>query len=323
MRRAVEPHRQRAAADRAGGLLLDEPPLARHAGGPAAQQVAVVDVAEGLARIENAEPDVARPVADAEHPAVAGQQPPLLRRPIPQFEPRLEPVVVVARAAVVAADGDTHGPVLALAQPEGEGEPAGVAVGADDDRGAVRRRPAVLSGRNDADDPAGALVEDRVADGRALLQGRAGLLGLAGEDLVEVGPRPDEPVVGEARELGPGELEPHAAAVDPQAVVAEPTCLGADVDTHREQRPDGARGEAVAANLLARERRLLEEAYVEAGLRQVVGGGRAGGSGTDDDHVTLDDGGRCGHVASSGLVNGFTSGPGQSSEAPIESPCGG
>ena len=48
---------------------------------------------------------------------------------------------------------------------------------------------------------------------------------------------------------------------------------------------DRARGQPVAADLLARERGLLQQQDVEPGLREVVRGGRAGGTGADDDDV--------------------------------------
>ena len=83
-------------------------------------------------------------VADAEDPAVAGQQPVAGRRSlVPQLQPGLQLVVVVARARVVGADGDAHRPVVALLQAHRQRQPAGVAVGGDDQRRAVgdARRP--------------------------------------------------------------------------------------------------------------------------------------------------------------------------------------
>ncbi len=75
------------------------------------------------------------------------------------------------------------------------------------------------------------------------------------------------------------------AADDAQALVAQPAGLLADVDAHGDQGLDRARGQPVAADLLARERGLLQQQHVEPGLRQVEGGGRAGRPGADDDDV--------------------------------------
>ncbi len=69
--------------------------------------------------------------------------------------------------------------------------------------------PALRAGRH-AGDPAGALVPDRAGHGGALVQPRAGLLGLPGQHLVEVEPGADQAVVGVAGQVGPGQLEPHA-----------------------------------------------------------------------------------------------------------------
>jgi hypothetical protein len=46
-------------------------------------------------------------------------------------------------------------------------------------------------------------------------------------------------------------------------------------------------GEAVAADLRAREGGLLEQQHVQACAGEVGGGGRAGGPGTDDDDVGI------------------------------------
>ena len=118
-----------------------------------------------------------------------------------------------------------------------------------------------------------------------LLQPGAGLLRVAREQLVEVEARADQPVGGEAGQLGPGQLEAVAAAVDAQAAVADEAVGLAGVDAHVDERLDRARGEAVAADLLARERRLLQQQHVEAGLGEGVRGGRAAGAGADDDDV--------------------------------------
>jgi hypothetical protein len=111
------------------------------------------------------------------------------------------------------------------------------------------------------------------------------LLGVAGELLVEVVALADQAVVREGGEIGPVELEPDAAADDPQALVAQPAGLLGDVDAHGDELLDRARGEAVAADLLARELGLLQEQDVETGLGEVVRGRGAGWPRAHDDHI--------------------------------------
>ena len=74
--------------------------------------------------------------------------------------------------------------------------------------------------------------------------------------------------------------QPQAADDAPAAVVAGLTPVG-----HAEQLqlPDRLRGEAVAADLVAGEGRLLEEDDVPAGLGEPGGGGGPSGPGADDD----------------------------------------
>ena len=133
--------------------------------------------------------------------------------------------------------------------------------------------------------------------------------------------RADQAVVGEAGDVGPRQGQAHAAADDPQALVADPAVLGGRRDAEADELLDRARGEAVAADLLAGEVRLLQQHDVEAGHGEVCRGGRPGGSGADDDDVgPLGRGGRSGGGRVQGglghgwpsrllvnvLVNGFT-----------------
>ena len=98
VRLAVEAHRQRGAADRADhGLVAVSPTPRAWCASQRLQHVLVVDVAEGRGGVEDAEADVGGAVADAEDPAVAGQQHPLAGLvAVPQLEPGLQVVVVVA-----------------------------------------------------------------------------------------------------------------------------------------------------------------------------------------------------------------------------------
>lgn len=186
----------------------------------------------------------------------------------------------------VRTDGDAHRPVLAPVQPHRERQPRGVAVGGDDQRGVEGDGRLLLAHPGvDAGDPAGARVHDRRADVAALVQPGPGLLRLPGQLLVEVVALADESVVRVAGQIGPVELEPYAAADDPQALVAQPAGLLGDVDAHPDELLGGARGQTVAAHLLARERGLLQEQDVQSRLGQVVRRGGAGRARPHDDDV--------------------------------------
>ncbi|CAK7281866.1 hypothetical protein SGPA1_12659 [Streptomyces misionensis JCM 4497] len=283
---AVEGHGQGGAADRAGHVLRRVAPVLGHGGAPGLEDLAPVQLLERGGGVEHAEADVGGAVAHAEDPAVAGQQPVLGAAPVPQFQPGLQVVVVVAGRGEVRAHRDAHRAVLAPVQAHREGQPGGVAVGGDDERrveGGLALLLADLGG--DTGDPAGALVHDRAGDVAALVQPRARLLGVAGQDLIEVVALADESVVRVGGEIGPVELEAGAAADDAQALVAQPARLLGDVDAHGDELLDGAGGEAVTAHLFAGELGLLQEQYVETGLREVVRGRGAGWPRAHDDHI--------------------------------------
>jgi hypothetical protein len=204
----------------------------------------------------------------------------------PQLEVGLE-VVVAARGAVVGTHGDGHDAVLARAAPDGGREPGGHPVRGDDDRCAVvddlpRGATLVVEAlRGDAGDPPGG-VPQRSGDVGALVQGGAPALGVPCELLVELGPGADHAVRGEGVGLRPVELEGVPAAADAQSLGALPP---GGVDPERDELPGGAGGEPVAADLVAGERRLLEQHDVEPVVGEVRRGGAAAGPGTDDDDV--------------------------------------
>src|SRR5699024_3861271 len=134
VRHSVECHRQGRPSDAAPPVLLGETPLGRHGLGPAAQKLAVVHVLEGGSGVEDAQADVARSVTHTEDPAVAGQEYVLVAAAVPQLEPGLQVVVVVAWALEVGTHGHTHGSVVTLADPHGHREPGGVSVCGHDQR---------------------------------------------------------------------------------------------------------------------------------------------------------------------------------------------
>ena len=128
--------------------------------------------------------------------------------------------------------------------------------------------------------------EDRLGDGDALDDRGSSLPGVLGQDLVEVGAGTYEAVVREVVELGPRHLEGlDATAVDAEPLVAQPTGLGGRVDAQLDELATGARCQAVAADLLAREVGLLQHQDVEPGAGQVRGGRGATRTGAHDDDV--------------------------------------
>src|SRR6266496_1533558 len=129
------------------------------------------------------------------------------------------------------------------------------------------------------------LVQQRAGDVDAFQQPGAGLLRVPGQDLVEVEPGPHQPETGVAGQVRPGNLDPAAAADDPQALVPQPAVPLADRHAHGGQRLDRPRGEAVAADLLPGEPGLLQYQHVQPGGGQVEGHRRAGRAGPDDDDV--------------------------------------
>jgi hypothetical protein len=103
-----------------------------------------------------------------------------------------------------------------------------------------------------------------------------------GEPGVEVAPAADQAVAGPALEGRPVDLDHLAAPGDPQPLVTDPA---GGVDAHVVERLDGARGQPVAADLLAGQPGLLQDDDVEAGAGEVPRGRGARRTGADDDHV--------------------------------------
>ena len=76
-----------------------------------------------------------------------------------------------------------------------------------------------------------------------------------------------------------------AAADHAQPLVAHPALVRGHRDSHADELADGVRGEAVAADLVPRERGLLQEDHPGAELRKVMRRCGTTGAGADDDDV--------------------------------------
>jgi hypothetical protein len=111
------------------------------------------------------------------------------------------------------------------------------------------------------------------------------LAGVVGHHLVDVAAAHHESVAGQHRVLGPHQLHRAVAGGGPQAVVAvEALELGGQA--HLGQLVHRPRRQGVSAGLVTRERLLLDDHHVVAGPGQPVGGGGAGGTTADHEHVT-------------------------------------
>ena len=142
-----------------------------------------------------------------------------------------------------------------------------------------------------ADDPS--VLHQRTSRLGRLDGVRAGLLRTLEQQLIEPQPGHHEPEVRPGAELGPRQIDRHVLRVDAQTEdPLEAWVVG--VDPHPLDRADAAGRQAVAADLLAWERGLVDEGDVDPVAREVIGGRRPTRAGTDDQHVGLD---RLSHVA--------------------------
>ena len=124
----------------------------------------------------------------------------------------------------------------------------------------------------------------RLGDAVAFQHDGARGLGVPGQFLVEAEPGPDQSVLREVGDLGPGKFDAAAAGQQAQALVAAPA-LGFGVrQAEFLDLADGAGGEPVAADLFRGKAGLFQHRDVDAGLRQVVGGSGPGRTGSDDQY---------------------------------------
>ena len=211
-------------------------------------------------------------VAHAEDPAVAGQQLAVRRR-----RPRARARTPASRRRGAGCGSRCgrrrpSGGRRACGRPIDERQPGGVAVGRDDERRAVgdpASRAVLVVGavtptmrpvRSSRTGPVTAVRSCSRAP--RLLRWRASISSKS--------MRGADQAVGRVARRGRARAARGAAAADdPQALVAEPAGLGRGVDAHGDELLDRARRQAVAADLLARERRLLQQQDVEPGLGEV------------------------------------------------------
>ena len=190
----------------------------------------------------------------------------------------------------VGAHGDAERAVVALLDAQRHGGSRGVAVCGEYDVGAeVASLPRLASG----------LVQERCADtGHAAVvrpQGFgdavpledlcAGGLGVAGQFLVKAQTGADQTVLREVGDLGPGQFDGAAAGDQAEAFVAPPTVCFRVRQAELLDLADSAGSEPVAADLFAREARLLQDGHVQPGPGKVVRGGGSGGTGADNQYL--------------------------------------
>ena len=207
-----------------------------------------------------------------------------MRSAVPQLQPALQVARLGQRGAVVGAHRHTHRAVIALVKSHGQAEAGRIAVSCDDD--GCRVHPAVGS-PDAADTVIGG--KDRLGDIGSFDEGDALGLGVAGQPLVENGATADHAEVRVIGELGPGKDEGgDASTMNPQPLGVLPAGLLGDIDPQPDELLDGTRGEAVTADLVAWEGRLLQQGDVQSSTGKVRSCGRATRPSTDDDDVGLD-----------------------------------
>ena len=277
---------------------LAELPLVLPLPGVLLGELAQVDVRGPLLRGEGAGADVDEAVAEREHPAVAAHHAAGL---VAQLEVRGDPRVVGDRARRVGARRDAVDGLLVPVRPEQPTEVRLAAVGDDDVLGLDGHR-ALGAAQDDAGE---ATARELDVDGAVAVEARgAGVdRGIAQRGVEHRAPD-GRAVLGQVRAV-PRQHQGAAEAVAAQTVV-DRSALQDVVELEVLQLGDRARGEPVAAGLVAREHRAVGEQHVAAEAREVGGGRRAAGTRADDEHVRADDVGRGGghRVLSSGAAGG-------------------
>ena len=281
VRLAVEAHRQRRPADRAGHVLVAVAPLLGRVVEPAPRAGPCSRRCwKALLVLRMPEADVGRAVADAEDPAVAGQQPaPARCRPTAPATTRASR----RRGAGWCSSVRTATPIGRSSRgrrPIASDSRRGVAVGGDHERGAVgglgaraavasveravtpRTRP-VRSSSDRAGDR-GALVQPGARPSARVRARISSKSRRRADQAVATGSRRGR-ARASSRRWPPPMMRRPLLRIQPAS--GEMSMPMATSDLHR------PRGQAVAADLLARERRLLQQQDVEA--RPARGGTRS------------------------------------------------
>ena len=96
---------------------------------------------------------------------------------------------------------------------------------------------------------------------------------MAGQTLVKYRASAHHAEIGVVGQLGPGKNEGgDTSTVDPQPLCVFPTRLFGDVDTQPNELLDGARSQAITANFVAGERRLLQQGDMQPPAGEVRSG---------------------------------------------------
>ena len=169
---------------------------------------------------------------------------------------------------------------------EAEGQRGATAIGADDDRRRNGRLPPAARPDDDAGHatPIAALVDDRATHGRAGIELTPGADRVLQQHPVEIATQ--NRAARHARRIRA--LDGYAALAGQQHPVdaqAAPLDLGRDAE--RAQPPERPGIHRVAAQLVARERRAIDDAHAHARARQHQAGDRARRSRADDEGVRL------------------------------------
>ena len=222
------------------------------------------------------------PSPDGEHPAVPGDR---VAGPVLHVEHRLDPGIGVAGRLPVRADRGAVGPRRGAERTERATEAAVRAIGDDDvarSHLAQRSVTGLLHPRAAHEAP----VHDRGDGFVTVEQRRAGALGGAGDELVELASPDDIPVLREDGMDRPWQLHVAAQRCRPEADDPVESCQLVG-QPHVGELLHGPRRECITARLVARIRASLEDRDVVAVARQPEPGRGTGGSATDDEDVDL------------------------------------
>ena len=287
MRGAVEAHGQRGATDFAHLVVRGEAPVGGHAGGPFAQHLLVVQLAEVLRGVQDAQAHVGGAVADAEHPAVAGQE---LAVAAGKLEPAFHPVVVVPRRGEVGPHSHAERPVVALPMPSETAVRVEFPSAARTTSALKSRVSPVLrpeSSSSAARTPVTRPSSERSASVTLWRSSTTAPADWACRASCSSKPSRVRisPYCGKSATSGQGSSIVRPPAIRRRPLFRRQPSVSGCGESQLLDLADRARGESVAADLLAGKAGFLQHRDVNAGFGKVVGGGGSGRARPDDQYI--------------------------------------
>ena len=202
----------------------------------------------------------------------------------PQFQVGFHPLFVSTRTAEVGARRNAHGALGVLFNSEAGGDFCGYSPGVDDQLGAdghILGVCATASARADAAHPVGRIL-DHLGDGQFFFEASSRTLCTLDQRVVKVHARARHSVSGKRGLIGPLHVDCVAASNDCQTAVSRPT---RSINTHEDELLNGSGSQAITADFVARETRLVDKEDINSKGRQMVSGRCTAGAGADYDDV--------------------------------------